>query len=170
MKKTSNDLDQFAQMGLAALLPGMTYMLELMTRAVSEKRDLLGLLQEGLPAMSRPKGKQGWSDDPEERSREMKRRQQVGRLKRGEGFATASANEVPIPNHPRNKNHPQHKLWLKRIKKSREGYWDKLTPAQRVARLNQMAEGKRKADRERMKAKRAAAKAITPVVTMEKTA
>jgi len=59
MKKTSNDLDQFAQMGLAALLPGMTYMLELMTRAVSEKRDLLGLLQEGLPAMSRPKGKKG---------------------------------------------------------------------------------------------------------------
>ena len=46
MKKTSN-LDEFAQAGIAALLPGMRYMVELMTAARGDKQTLLALLQDG---------------------------------------------------------------------------------------------------------------------------
>lgn len=90
-------MSKYAQIGIRALLPGMRYMLELMERAFQEQQDLLALMQQVEPAMASqatqvfldlsrgrqkavappekaPKTKSGWSDDPEERKAEMKRR------------------------------------------------------------------------------------------------
>src|SRR5579864_8396008 len=87
----TNDLGQFAQMGIAALLPGMQHMLTLMQKACDEQRELLTALQGITPATEAPRrgrppgvkntvigGNSGWPTDPMERKKEAARRRAVG--------------------------------------------------------------------------------------------
>lgn len=68
--KTSTD---FAQMGIAALLPGMQYAVDQMQKVLDDMREALDALQNGRPPA---KGKQGgWEKmTAAQRSLEMKRR------------------------------------------------------------------------------------------------
>jgi hypothetical protein len=139
MKTTTNN--EFAQMGLAALLPGMKYMLELMQKAFDEKRDLLTALQEGIEAVTpkrigRPPGaknriQSGWPTDPEERRIEMKRR-------------IAMRGKKPKL-HPRDPKHPGHDEWMAKMKSVQKKTWKNMTVAQRKARLASMAAGRKPA-------------------------
>ena len=144
MKKTSN-LDEFAQAGIAALLPGMRYMVELMTAAVGDKQTLLALLQDGANRPSDGAGSKlgsGWPSDPAERSAEMKRR-----------MAVAAAKKKTLDND---------------LSKHRKKEWAKMSPAKKKARLDAMAAGRQKRQRAQKKTERATKTA--PVVQMEKTA
>jgi hypothetical protein len=140
--KKSQETTRYAQMGMAALLPGMTYMLELMTKAVAEHRDLLSFMQDAGQIVA--KGRNGWPDDPEERSAEMKRR-----------MAVAKENKRLTPE------------GLANLRKIRRRSWKNKTPEERAAWQAKMAAGKAKARRAKRKAER---DAVSPVVRLEKTA
>lgn len=77
--------------------------------------------------------KKGWSDDPAERSREMRRRLAVRDSKRHLHIAD-----------PRN---PHHGEWVAKLRKARKKSWKSMSPAQRAMWQAKMAEGKRKAQR-----------------------
>ena len=77
----------------------------------------------------------GWSDDPAERKREMKRR--LAKRKRGTQSVAMRAT------HPRDKNHPGHAAWLKKTKRSHKKFWAGMTVAERKARLAKMQEGRK---------------------------
>jgi len=135
MKETKNETATYAQMGMAALLPGMVHMLDVLQRHVDEFRRELDQLQNGASVKltnraARAKSKQakGWSDDPAERSAEMRRRMQVRLAKKA--------------THPRDPNHPGHEEWSKKVSAASKSRWKKMTVAQRKARLDAMAAGK----------------------------
>lgn len=131
----------YEQMGVAAMLPGMVHMLELMLAAVNEMRALLGDAQVtgaappkrlGRPPLNR--GRSGWPEDPEERKAEMKRRQAV---------AARKAGKLPAePTHPRDPRHPGHDAWVKKLKAGQKKRWNSLTPAQQKAQIRKMTKGK----------------------------
>lgn len=93
------DLKKYAMSGMAAFLPGMTYMVELMTKQLEEFRLQLAGMQ-GMEAMEaepangrRYPQKGGWSSmTAEERSEEMKRRRAVG-IRKKSGWDGMSAEE-----------------------------------------------------------------------------
>lgn len=119
---TDDELRSYAQMGMAAMLPGMEYALELMQRQINEMRAGLAHLQDlDKYARNAPKPKRrssGWPDDPEERKKEMQRRQRVARKKSG---TTA-----------------------KKMSTAAKRHWDKMTPRQRKTRLAAMLAGRKK--------------------------
>ena len=86
--RADNTTTTYAQMGMAALLPGMQYMLDRMQAELDQMREHLATLQQGGDPshQKNPKrvagGRNGWPSDPEERSREMQRRRQVARSKK----------------------------------------------------------------------------------------
>jgi hypothetical protein len=95
--KAKTETGKYAQMGMAALLPGMIHMQQLvqefMQGEVENIRARLAALQEGEAGqVSEPKRRgrpplvkgpqSGWPADPEARKREMKRRQKVAERKR----------------------------------------------------------------------------------------
>lgn len=140
---TSNELDQFAQMGVAALLPGMRRMLELMQRAYNEQLEMLGLLQQGvgLDGESAPPSlKGGWSTDREERRQEMKRRKAKAKAK------------AKVKMHPRDPAHPGHDQWIARLRVSQKAAWSKKTSAEKKAHIAKMHTSKAKKQRRKMAA------------------
>jgi hypothetical protein len=92
----------YAEMGIAALLPGMQHMLTLMQGQLDEMRATLANLQNGgarKKKLGRPPGTNakssasGWPADPEERSREMKRRMAVAAEKKAQPSALSIARK-----------------------------------------------------------------------------
>jgi hypothetical protein len=88
MKITTNNTETsaYAQMGMAALLPGMVHMVEVMAAEVEKFRAQLAALQQGsAPARKNGArgGSYGWPADPEARKAEMQRRQTVAAQKKG---------------------------------------------------------------------------------------
>jgi len=153
--KNTNDNDQLTQMGLAALLPGMRYMIEYMTKAYEEQRDRLARLQGGNgltkygKKLGRPLGtetsdkkKEGrgssWGNmTKEQRSVEMKRRRQLGdanKLRKAQAAAT----------HPRDPNHPKHQQWIDNLSKAQQASWGSLSEGQKKAKLNHMNKARKK--------------------------
>lgn len=156
MKVTKNELSIYEQMGRAALVPGMQHMIELMQAQLDEFRRALGQLQEpvrrgpGRPKVDhvdpevRSRGSASyWAKmTPEERSAEMRRRQQVAAgLKPGRKMPP-KAEAKPLKMHPRDPRHPGHGAWLKTMRKAQKKAWDRLTPAQRTERQNRMKAGR----------------------------
>jgi hypothetical protein len=81
MKKKTDDteLKQYAQFGMAAMLPGMIHAREILDRRIREMQEQLAGLQDGKKQDGRRNNKGGaaayWAKlTPEERSAEMKRR------------------------------------------------------------------------------------------------
>lgn len=149
MKKDGQDISQYAQMGLAALLPGMQRMVELMQQALDEQRALLLNLQHNGSARRTAKvtkskivsrahvARSGWPADPGERSKEMKRRQAVAREKQ---FAERAQHL-----HPRDAGHPDHAKWLAKMKRTTKRHWDSLSPAARKRKIAQLNEARMRA-------------------------
>jgi len=146
MKTTNDEIQQYARMGKAALLPGMMKMLDLMQRQIDELRAELNGAEsrprrvEGETKRGRPRkhveaiegrASSGWPADPAARSAEMKRRIKVARAKKNAKL------------HPRDINHPDHAAWVARMKKVQNSFWKKLTVAERKARLEKMMAGRK---------------------------
>jgi hypothetical protein len=134
---------QILTMGLACLIPGMQRMLDLMQGELDKLKGHLSQLQTEPQKRGRPPGKHqplvstnhnsGWPSDPEERSREMKRRIGVRLQKK----ATLAA-----PTHPRDPRHPNHESWLRKLKRLQRRNWEALSPKQKRDRLAAMQAGR----------------------------
>jgi hypothetical protein len=165
-------LDQFAQMGLAALLPGMRFMVELVTKAFNEKRDLLTELQSRFPQIAlgvgkrrgRPPGipnkpkveavdpvilarkKRGatsWAGmTKEQRSAEMKRRMALAQKRNPSTRMGRGPQQNPAA--------------------TMQSQWAAMSPAKKRARLAALAAGKAKKARAERKAARQAKAAVAP--------
>ena len=136
--KHDSELNRYAASGMAAYLPGMQYMIELMQHELDEFRNRLALLQEMKEPVEgrkrgRPKGSggsYGWEGmTPEERSAEMKRRMQVHKRKL-------------LVTHP---DHPDHAKWVAKMARLHRAVWAKKTKAEKEAWKAKMAAGKVKA-------------------------
>ena len=134
MKKTSDErLDKFSQMGIAALLPGMRYMRELMDEEVARLSARLGMAQEEpriieLKPLGRPKGsknrKSGWPAGKLAREREAARRRGVALARREAGEEEGAPKKAREPKlHPRDPKHKGHKAWLAKLAKSQKLAW-----------------------------------------------
>jgi hypothetical protein len=131
--KQNDETTTYAHLGMAAMLPGMAHMVSLMQRALDEMREALGQAQ-GVRGpykkLGRPRNniggvraevaRSGWPADPEERSKEMKRRQAVA---------------------AKNKNHEKA---AKRASIAAKKRWDSMSAKQRKARLAAMVAGRSK--------------------------
>lgn len=130
--KHSNETT-YLQMGMAALLPGMQYMIERMQRELDSMRSQLAVLQAGhhgsvRDAIVEGKRASGWSADPEERKRDMARRRAKGLgLKNPKGLG-----------HPRDPKHPGHDAWVAKLRKSQKKAWEAQTEAEKKARIDKM--------------------------------
>jgi uncharacterized membrane protein len=122
-------------MGIAALLPGMQFMIEKMQKELDEMRTMLGILQDE-PTTTTEKhvaiGKSGWPEDPQERKLEMQKRMKVRDEKRAAQLGMNS------------KAHPDHAKFVEKMKRLRKREWAAMSPAKRKARLAKMAAGKKK--------------------------
>jgi len=122
-----NNDAQIKSFGLAAQALGLHRAIELLQ---AELRNLNAQLAEAQPAeeprpVGRPAGKarkSGWPADPEERSREMKRRQAVTAKKR--------------------KKAPQIHDTIAKLRKKARASWARLTPRERKARVAKMLAGR----------------------------
>jgi hypothetical protein len=156
------DIDELAQIGAAALLPGMRHLIKLMTAAYQEQASLFQALRNvvDVPAaaplvpparrLGRPPkvvkdqvrvatGASSWPTDPEERSKEMKRRQALARARREGGEVKA----VKIPGmHPRDVRHPNHAAWVEKMQRVNKAAWERLSPKQRKQRVGRALEGR----------------------------
>jgi hypothetical protein len=132
MKLDDKELRHYAASGMAAYLPGMVYMIELMQRELDEMRARLGQLQgteEG------PAGTRGWAGmTPEERSAEMRKRIAV-RLRNKK-----KAEKL----HPRDKAHPDHAKWIAKMRRAQKTRFARMTKAEREDWKAKMAAGKKK--------------------------
>jgi len=139
--KTQNETELYAQMGLAALIPGMQRMIELMQLELDRMRAQLTGLQasprrvqtatkRGRPRKVRETLATGWPADPAERKLEAQRRMQVRLAKRAKAT------------HPRHPDHPDHAAWVKSVSAAQKKKWAGMSNKQRKERLAQMAAGK----------------------------
>ena len=78
----------------------------------------------------------------------MQRRYQVHLEKLGQKPAK---RRLVQPNHPRNPDHPKHAEWLVKIRKRSRGFWDKLSPAKKKARLATMLAARRAKQKPKVK-------------------
>jgi hypothetical protein len=100
--KTTTTVEKYTAMGMAALLPGMVHILDMVQREVEGLRRLLAEVQ-GRNLGGRPrknaapdetpklKLNRGWPDDPEERKAECMRRRRVAAKNRKAKAAQAVA-------------------------------------------------------------------------------
>jgi hypothetical protein len=147
MKATqdSGELRRYAMSGMAAFLPGMQYMVELMQRQLDEFRLQLASMQgmEELRSQSNGHAPHSWAGmTAEERSEEMQRRVAKRKKKHRTGWEGMTAEErkaemkrrkglaeqtevaaQAAPSHPRDKDHPGHAMWLARLRKAHRKAW-----------------------------------------------
>jgi hypothetical protein len=133
--RSKNENATYAQMGVAALLPGMQFMIDRMQAELDTMRTLLTGLQEdggsvkrGRPAKSRV-NHMGWPADPEERKAEMRRRMKVRAAKKA--------------THPRDPNHPEHEQWVAKMSAATKKRWGKLSVRAKKERLARMQAGRK---------------------------
>ena len=142
MKKDDDDFNRYKQFGLAALIPGMAHMIELMQRQLDDMRQQLAMMQEPARKVGRPaKGARlasGWPADAEERSREMRRRIANRLAKRKQ---RAAKRGVP-DNSQVKKDHPDHGKFRETMRKSAKRRWANMSFKDRKARIAAMAAGK----------------------------
>ena len=140
----TNGIDKFSQMGVAAMIPGMQHMIELMQTELNRMRSLLDAAQNGVAIEARGPGerKSGWPADPLERSKEMARRMGVAAARREAG-ETRSAKSTKIKGmHPRDPNHPGHDAWLGKLRKAQKRYWGGLSVKGQKAKIAKMLAGR----------------------------
>jgi hypothetical protein len=137
----------YVEMGMAALLPGMQYLIDRMQEQLDEFKRQLAELQNGrVPEVKadarrgpgRPKTvvseqrtsaeRGGWSNDPEERKREMARR----RRRWGVQVPEKKARKLGRP------KASAYQKTQEAMSTGQKKYWDSLTPGERKARIEKM--------------------------------
>jgi hypothetical protein len=139
-RQPDNDIATYAQMGIAAMLPGMVHAVEILQAQIDAFKARLAGLQNGhAPEQSRRSVANGqnsqkyWSKlTPQQRKAEMRRRFLKGQRKKDQkAKATITRAEWKAekptvkmakpkqPNHPANQNHPGHAAWLAKVQAAR---------------------------------------------------
>lgn len=129
MKATqdSGELRRYAMSGMAAFLPGMVYMVELMQRQLTEFREQLASMQgieqkpysNGQIAKRKKPIRSGWEGmTVEERKAEMRRRLAKGLRKKA-------------PLSAAHKDHPDHAKWVAKMGRVRKEAWARKTKAEK---------------------------------------
>jgi hypothetical protein len=135
MKKPDlHDVNRYAVSGMAAFLPGMQYMVELMQRQLDEFRQELALFQALDDKRTAPKkaAKGAWAGmTAKERSAEMKRR-----------FAARAAKKKTAKLHPRDSRHPGHDAWRETLSAAQKKRWNSLTDSQKKQQMRKMAKAR----------------------------
>jgi hypothetical protein len=134
MKKPDlHDVNRYAVSGMAAFLPGMQYMVELMQRQLDEFRQELALFQALDDKRAAPKkaAKGAWAGmTAKERSAEMKRR------------LAARAAKKTAKLHPRDSRHPGHDAWREKMRVAQKKRWNSLTEPQKKQQMRKMAKAR----------------------------
>jgi hypothetical protein len=128
--KVNPEQNRYAAMGVAALLPGMQYTIEVMQAKLDEMRALLAHVQESgaQPEPKSPRGGASWASlTPEERSTEMRRRMAVAR---GEAKPRTSVQSTALG-------------------RQRQKEWAAMSPRKRKERLAKMLAGRQAKMKER---------------------
>lgn len=144
----------YQQMGMAALIPGMQFMLDRMQQELDELRQVLAGIQkkneqpgddepvadlEEFLYQRKSKSSKGYwySMTPKQRSAEMKRRAKVSLEKKQ--AASAAGEEIDVNKlHPRDKRSPRHKKWLAMMTQTQRKHWDNLSAKDRQNRIDKM--------------------------------
>ena len=143
------DEDRYAQMGMAALIPGMQFVLDRMQQELDALRAQLasaqnvGLSPKRLGRLPGKRSKSAWTNtnmSAEDRSIEMKRRQAVARAKREGKVAEPEVDVQRL--HPRDPRSPRREGWLKKLRKGRKKAWDQMSPRAQKTRIAKMQAGK----------------------------
>lgn len=135
----TNEETTFAQLGMAALLPGMQHMLTLMQEELDRMRVYLaaGARIEATPglAITEITGRPAltyWT-------RSLEPPQPAVPKRRGRPPAQRiEAEAPPVKLHPRDSRHPEHEAWLQNMQKAQQRRWSAMTPAQRKKQVNKM--------------------------------
>lgn len=161
MKTDSYDpkLSEYAAAGMLALVPGFRYALDRMRELLEEFETQIAAMQAQPLMRSAARapapvstGKQGWSNDPEERRREMMRRMAKRKRKAAKSEVKPAAKSAA--SHPRDPGHPKHAEWIANVSKAAKKRWEKMSVRDRKNKLALMAQGRKS----------------TPVVSLGKTA
>lgn len=146
-ERNESDVTRFTASGMAAFLPGMIYMQELiverMQRSIEQMKQELAMLQQvdqgavkkrgrpqGVKEASPRKRNSGWPASEEGRRIEIQRRQAV---------AAAKKAGKPSKLHPRDPRHPEHEAWVAKMGAVQRKRWASFTPAERKAQLRKMS-------------------------------
>ena len=128
--------DRFQEFGKASVIVGLQYAVEILQGMLDEIR---AELDGAKPKRGRPPGSRnkaavkewgGWSADPDERKREMARRM-------AKSHDDGKKLRVYDP------RHPGHEAWIKKLRDGQRRIWDKLSPAQRKAKVRRLQAAKR---------------------------
>lgn len=133
--ENDDEIKRYAASGMAAYLPGMVYMLELMQRQVDDFRAQLARMQNGMQGLpdkeeDRPVP---WSDPAKkkrrktaasywakmtkaERSEEMRRRMAVSAARAAKERKARETIKERKP-HPRDADHPDHEAFLAKLRR-----------------------------------------------------
>ena len=151
MKRTDNQNASYAQMGMAATLPGLIRALEIVQQHVDELQAQLGQRQPAGKKLGRTSkadleqraqldvtnllgAKSGWPADPEERRAEALRRRAVAAAKRNPA--------TPKKLHPRDAEHPDHTKWLRTMRRAQRKSWDAMSATERESRIAKAVAGR----------------------------
>lgn len=116
--------DRFSQMGIAALLPGMQFMIDEMQEVAARLRQTLYALQDDAPKRrGRPPGS-------------------------GKAVAGITTRGTPAKLHPRDPRHPEHEAWAEMMSKAQKKRWNNLSAAARKKQIAKMTAGTRRAHRQ----------------------
>src|SRR5262245_53319583 len=153
--------EDFIPLGIAAMIPGMQLMLDLMQQQLDEYRHELDQVQQnGQPNRFAKAGKARWAGmTAAERSAEghrMRNKQpknptmtsywaQMTPAERSQEVKRRMAMRKPVVKlHPRDAAHPEHKKWIAKMRKVNTENWARLTPAERKRRTEAMVAGREK--------------------------
>lgn len=139
------DNTTYTQMGMAALLPGMQHLIELMQGELDRMRTTLEQLQSGeAPVKKDGRGSTYWAAmTPEQRSIEMKKRwrdraaKANGNAVSGGGwdkFKTVAARSKEIKRRMKMRQKGENPR-ARVARKGMKNYWAKMTPAQRSVEI-----------------------------------
>lgn len=151
--------DQYARMGMAAMLPGMIRAHEVLGEEIERLRAFLGGADaEEVPATTNGRRNPWAGMSLAERRAEVARRMAVAagaapsRDKREYKRARIEEKQAAVKLHPRDPRHPGHAEWVETMRQTKKANWARMPKAQRKARLDKMAAAKQKAQAARAEA------------------
>ena len=140
----------YQHMGMAALIPGMQFMLDRMQKELDDLRNVLAGLQQKQKETEEPpkdledylwkrksKTSKGYwaAMTSEQRSAEMRRRAKVAFTKK-QSHADGAIDVDQL--HPRDARSPRHKKWRKNVRSAQRRRWDNMSQQERTAAIDRM--------------------------------
>jgi hypothetical protein len=146
------EMKDYSVFGIAALLPGMQHMVDLMQEQLDQFREQLEAAQTSKKRIGRPPGSvnkaQGpasfWAKmTPEQRRIEGQRRRAVAMGEAPSQDHDPYRTKAKRKGHPRNPEHPGHEAWLAKLRAAQKKAWAGMSKVQQRAQKARMQAGRR---------------------------